>query len=282
MSTPSKDAKPLALIVDDDAMMRLLIRQTLERAGFVCHEALDGTAVEIRHKDDSSLPENFPTANMLRETVYGVADAATLEQIGAELSKDREVKQGSDGVLRAVDDMGFALAFQRTVRRPLSLPGERINSPGAPVMRPVNELGADPDAVIKPRTLSNVVFSNIVASGGTLASSITGLKAHLARSISLRDIDITMAGGGEDHPIPVPEAEGDYPHAPMFGGFSASHLHGAENTPRPGVKAAGSAECAGCTTTRAIESCDHDRSGPGGYPQPRSRHGRVDPLRKHR
>ena len=44
MSTPSKDAKPLALIVDDDAMMRLLIRQTLERAGFVCHEALDGTA----------------------------------------------------------------------------------------------------------------------------------------------------------------------------------------------------------------------------------------------
>ena len=44
MSTPSKDAKPLALIVDDDAMMRLLIRQTLERAGFVCHEALNGAA----------------------------------------------------------------------------------------------------------------------------------------------------------------------------------------------------------------------------------------------
>jgi diguanylate cyclase (GGDEF)-like protein/PAS domain S-box-containing protein len=38
---------PIALIVDDDAMMRLLIRQTLERAGLACHEAPNGTlAVE--------------------------------------------------------------------------------------------------------------------------------------------------------------------------------------------------------------------------------------------
>jgi PAS domain S-box-containing protein len=35
-------AVPTALIVDDDAMMRLLIRQTLERVGFVCHDAADG------------------------------------------------------------------------------------------------------------------------------------------------------------------------------------------------------------------------------------------------
>jgi predicted signal transduction protein with EAL and GGDEF domain/DNA-binding response OmpR family regulator len=33
---------PLALIVDDDPMMRLLIRQTLERVGFVCEDAQDG------------------------------------------------------------------------------------------------------------------------------------------------------------------------------------------------------------------------------------------------
>ena len=35
---------PVALIVDDDAMMRLLIRQSLERAGFACHEAPHGAA----------------------------------------------------------------------------------------------------------------------------------------------------------------------------------------------------------------------------------------------
>ncbi len=35
---------PVALIVDDDAMMRLLIRQSLERAGFACQEAPHGAA----------------------------------------------------------------------------------------------------------------------------------------------------------------------------------------------------------------------------------------------
>ncbi|PWT76362.1 MAG: diguanylate cyclase [Proteobacteria bacterium] len=35
---------PIALVVDDDTMMRLLIRQTLERAGLVCHEAHNGAA----------------------------------------------------------------------------------------------------------------------------------------------------------------------------------------------------------------------------------------------
>ncbi|MCW5622467.1 MAG: EAL domain-containing protein, partial [Burkholderiales bacterium] len=38
----SEHRVPVALIVDDDAMMRLLIRQTLERCGFACHEAGDG------------------------------------------------------------------------------------------------------------------------------------------------------------------------------------------------------------------------------------------------
>ena len=44
MSMPASNSKPVALIVDDDAMMRLLIRQTLERAGFACHEAVNGAA----------------------------------------------------------------------------------------------------------------------------------------------------------------------------------------------------------------------------------------------
>jgi len=120
-------------------------------------EALDGTAVVIRRKDDPSLPAAFETANMLRETVYGVQDAATLDAIAAELLKDREVTR-KDGVVRAFDDMGFALAFQVTVRRPLQLAGEKVNSPGAPVMRPPNEIGADPQSDPKPRTLSHVVY----------------------------------------------------------------------------------------------------------------------------
>jgi catechol 2,3-dioxygenase-like lactoylglutathione lyase family enzyme len=120
-------------------------------------EALDGTFVEIRGKDDPSLPPAFETANMLRETIYGVADTETLDEVETELKKDRKVTR-ADGVLRAFDDMGFALAFQVTVRRPLELPGETINSPGAKPQRPPNKIGADPSATPKPRTLSHVVY----------------------------------------------------------------------------------------------------------------------------
>lgn len=77
-----------------------------------------------------------------------------------------------------------------------------------------------------PGTLSDVVFSNIRASGGTLASSITGLYDHPLQGITLRDVTLTMAGG-EIRPFAgiVPEATADYPHAPMFGPLPASVLY---------------------------------------------------------
>jgi hypothetical protein len=121
-------------------------------------EALDGTAVIVRGKDDPTLPKAFDTASMLRETVYGVADDASLEAIEAELAKDREVRRTSDSAVRAVDDMGFALRFQKTVRRPIDLPGEKVNAPGAASVRPVNQLGVDPALDPRPRSLSHVVY----------------------------------------------------------------------------------------------------------------------------
>jgi polygalacturonase len=77
-----------------------------------------------------------------------------------------------------------------------------------------------------PGVLRNVVFSNIIATGGRLASSITGLPGHPVRDIMLSDIDITMVGGqSQASVLDVPEAEGDYPHAPMFGPLPAHGLY---------------------------------------------------------
>jgi polygalacturonase len=77
-----------------------------------------------------------------------------------------------------------------------------------------------------PGALRNVTFSNIIATGGTLASSITGLRGHPVRDVTLSDIDITMAGGESESPaLNVPEAERDYPHAPMFGSLPAHGLY---------------------------------------------------------
>jgi polygalacturonase len=77
-----------------------------------------------------------------------------------------------------------------------------------------------------PGVLRNVVFSNIIATGGTLASSITGLIGHPIRDVTLSDIDITMKGGQSDSPVlAVPEVAGDYPHAPMFGPLPVHGLY---------------------------------------------------------
>ena len=76
-----------------------------------------------------------------------------------------------------------------------------------------------------PGTLRNVQFNNIIATGGSLASSITGLPGNFVENVSLNNIDITMIGGGGKTRVSVPEAFGDYPHAPMFGPLPASALY---------------------------------------------------------
>ena len=120
--------------------------------------SLDGTGIEILHKDDASLPAPLPSGSMLRKTIYGVADQAALDAIAAELSKDREVKTLADGSIEALDDLGFVLGFQVTIRQTLDLPAEAINAPGAAPQRGVNLTGVSKDFTAKPRSLSHVVY----------------------------------------------------------------------------------------------------------------------------
>jgi catechol 2,3-dioxygenase-like lactoylglutathione lyase family enzyme len=121
-------------------------------------QALDGTRVEIRRRDDPTLPPALESGSKLRETIYGVADEASLGAIAAELSKDRPVSRCQDGSICSVDDSGFALRFRQTIRRPYEAPSECVNSPGAEPQRMINHLGVDVRAKIAPRTLSHVVY----------------------------------------------------------------------------------------------------------------------------
>lgn len=118
---------------------------------------LDGTGLEIRRRDDPSLPPALKTGNMLRMQVIGVVDEAALEDVATELSKDRQVLRLADGSLRTQDDLGFELAFRVTTRRPLDLEGEKVNAPYHPA-RPTNAIGVSEDMPARPRTLSHVVL----------------------------------------------------------------------------------------------------------------------------
>jgi catechol 2,3-dioxygenase-like lactoylglutathione lyase family enzyme len=121
-------------------------------------EALDGTGIIIRHKSDPALPPPLPTANMLRQQVYGVRGPEDLDAIAAELGKDRRVTRLADGALELKDDQGFELKFQVTRRRELVMPAEKINAPGAPAQRRPNEIGVWEEMPALPRSLSHVVL----------------------------------------------------------------------------------------------------------------------------
>ncbi|WP_076536572.1 VOC family protein [Shewanella sp. UCD-KL21] len=119
--------------------------------------ALDGTGIEIRAKDDPSLPAPLASGAMIRKTIYGVADQVSLDEINAELSKDRQVKVLEDGSLEAVDDLGFVLGFQLTIRKPLNLAAEKVNAPGD-INRGINQVGVNKEGSPDVRSLSHVVY----------------------------------------------------------------------------------------------------------------------------
>lgn len=143
---------------DTESCCQFLLDYGLTQVSEQRFEALDGTGIDVVHKDDPSLPAALHTGSQLRKTIYGVADKATLDAIATELAKDREVNVLPDGSLEAVDDLGFVLGFQVTIRKTLSLPAEIINAPGSDNGRGMNVVGVSKDATPMPRSLSHVVY----------------------------------------------------------------------------------------------------------------------------
>jgi catechol 2,3-dioxygenase-like lactoylglutathione lyase family enzyme len=121
-------------------------------------EALDGTAIVIRNGSDSTLPYSSLPTPSLRETVYGVADATVLDEIRKNLEVDRVVTEDINGVIHTVDDGGFAIAFEVTKRRKIEARYLGFNVPGQTPGRQANDCAANLDEVIKPRSLSHVVY----------------------------------------------------------------------------------------------------------------------------
>jgi catechol 2,3-dioxygenase-like lactoylglutathione lyase family enzyme len=121
-------------------------------------ESLDGTYIEIRAREDARLPAPLETGSMLRQTIYGVADAESLKELAEELSKDRDFQVEEDGSFETVDASGFALRFQLTIRKPIETETQIVNAPGSKQNRPINHVAAHDDYEPKPITLSHVVY----------------------------------------------------------------------------------------------------------------------------
>ena len=117
----------------------------------------DGTGLLLRRAADPGLPGAVGPRVNARETVWGVAAAADIETIAAELAKDRQIQRGADGALRTTDDGGFPIAFRVTVRHAYPAVPARANAPGLPPQRPRNAR-IDFAAPVRPRSIGHIVF----------------------------------------------------------------------------------------------------------------------------
>ncbi len=102
----------------------------------------------------------------------------------------------------------------------------------APIFLRLGNRGRDMDTPAAG-ALRNVVISNIVATGARQACPIAGLPDHAIQNVTLDNLQIAFTGGGtvEQTAIPVPEEEGKYPEATMFGilpsyGLYCRHVEG--------------------------------------------------------
>lgn len=96
-----------------------------------------GQVIRLRSAGDATLPQPIEAGSTVREIVWGVEEPASLEEIGAELSRDGEAALHADGTLHAQDSAGLAVAFR--VAAPVdtlgALPEPRLNHAFSPPPR---------------------------------------------------------------------------------------------------------------------------------------------------
>jgi hypothetical protein len=99
------------------------------------------THVHLRAANDASLPPAtirwLPhlTGSTVREVIWGVDNAATLEAVATEISRDREVTRDAAGVLHTVDDCGFHIGFMVTKRKDVAVEFPPVNTVGRNLRR---------------------------------------------------------------------------------------------------------------------------------------------------
>ncbi len=83
--------------------------------------------------------------------------------------------------------------------------------------------GLDPAV---PGSIENVSIQNVIATGATLASSVTGIPGHPVKRVLLDGINVTVEGDSREvRGLDVPEVEAKYPQSTMFGPLPAYALY---------------------------------------------------------
>jgi catechol 2,3-dioxygenase-like lactoylglutathione lyase family enzyme len=87
--------------------------------------------LHLRRAGDPALPEAVESGSSLREIIWGVDDPSDLDELGAALAADRDVRSGDAGSLHTRDEAGFAIALQVADPVPFDEPARGVNVTGA-------------------------------------------------------------------------------------------------------------------------------------------------------
>ena len=109
-----------------------------------------GQTVVLRPAAEGSLPKAPEPGSTVREVIWGVDSERSLEELRAELSRDREVKSDPDGTLHTRDDIGFGIGFRKAAPRK----GAGGSAKGSRMNRPF-----DPPRSAAPTRIGHVVYS---------------------------------------------------------------------------------------------------------------------------
>ncbi len=117
-------------------------------------ETEEGTTIVVRPSETADLPPAPVAGNTAREITWGVAADSDLDEAAARLGGLTDVDI-EDGIVRAVDPNGYAIALQVSRRRPVEAADIAYNRPGA---HGRIDRRAEICARARPRILAHVVL----------------------------------------------------------------------------------------------------------------------------
>lgn len=148
-----------------------------------------GQTIKLRGADDPALPPPTEKGSTVREMVWGVDNAASLEAIGAELSRDQKIGRDAEGGLTARDPWGLTLGFR--VSQPVPVKAEKVdkgvNHPFWPLDR------------VRPMRIGHAVFF-VPSSKLQAASAFYTKRLGFRMTESVRQFgDFMRCAGSVDH-----------------------------------------------------------------------------------
>jgi len=148
-----------------------------------------GQTILLKPASDPSLPKAPNPGPTVREVIWGVDKASSLDELKAELSRDREVKVDADATLPSHDDMGFGIGFRVVAGPTPSAAGaeKKMNRP------------FDPPRSATPVRMGHVVYS-IFRKDQQKAADFYGKRLQFRMTDHTGDLgDFMRCNGSNDH-----------------------------------------------------------------------------------